>query len=62
MLCIEFCLQIEGDVKLPAEKPDVSDDVTSSALDRDVYGLLAVNRNKSPDQSWVGIGKSLVTD
>ncbi|XP_076446687.1 uncharacterized protein LOC143284022 isoform X4 [Babylonia areolata] len=24
-------------------------------LDPEVYGLLAVNRNKSPDQSWIGI-------
>ncbi|XP_070197383.1 serine-rich adhesin for platelets-like [Littorina saxatilis] len=46
--------QIEGDFSLPEEKRETVDKMTSP-LDHDVYGLLAVNRNKSPDQSWVAI-------
>lgn len=41
--------------ELPKEEmPDLHTE--KMELDQEVYGQLAVNRNKSPDQAWLGIG------
>ncbi|KAL8580986.1 hypothetical protein ACOMHN_048020 [Nucella lapillus] len=54
--------QVTGDIssasktQLDAEKGDM----TSSSVSCDVYALLDVNRNKSPDQAWVAIEHRVV--
>ena len=50
-------LQVQGDFSLAEETSSAVDSEVTSPLDHEVYGQLAVNRNKSPDQSWLGIGE-----
>ena len=48
--------EIKKEETVTITKNDEAKFSSSSNLDRDVYGILAVNRTKSPDQSWVAIG------
>ena len=56
MCCGFVRAQITGDAPLEPEKSGADSKKTATALTHDVYGWLAANRTKSPDQSWVGIG------
>ncbi|KAK7474537.1 hypothetical protein BaRGS_00034231, partial [Batillaria attramentaria] len=49
--------QLSGDVAAEEKKDQHH---AGPQLDQEVYGLLAVNRNKSPDQAWVGIAHRAV--